>query len=196
MKRNVIASCILLLALVSCGTHTHDTTKTTTATSSSWVTTTLEAPELLTGSAVIEIQNSHPLAGKTLNFNVKIVEITKWENNTETDSVENGDTIKVDYIGTHEDGEEFDSSTGKAPLEFVVWIGRMIKWFDEWVVWMKFEESKDLVLAPEDAYGPASFEQTIELSRLQEFANAGFEIEVGAKLPTQQGEITITELLD
>ncbi len=37
--------------------------------------------------------------------------------------VAKGDTVAVHYRGTLDDGEEFDSSEGREPLEFVVGSG-------------------------------------------------------------------------
>ena len=92
-------------------------------------------------------------------------------------TVANWNDVKVDYIWRLEDGTVFDSSieacakltknykdmAGRTfePLEFVVWEWRMIKWFDEWVVWMKLWESKKLVIPPEKAYGWEYTTQTI-----------------------------------
>lgn len=40
-----------------------------------------------------------------------------------------GDTVSVHYVGTLDDGSEFDSSrqAGKTPLQFVIGKGNMIK---------------------------------------------------------------------
>jgi len=69
-------------------------------------------------------------------------------------SVKQGDTIKVDYTGTLEDGTVFDSSQKRGePLEFQVGSGQLIKGFDEAVIGMKEGEEKTITLAPADAYG-------------------------------------------
>ncbi len=66
-----------------------------------------------------------------------------------------GSKIKVEYVGTLEDGTVFDSSEKhNSPLEFIVGEGQLIKGFDDAVVGMKVGEEKEVKLLPEDAYGP------------------------------------------
>ena len=67
--------------------------------------------------------------------------------------VESGDHVFVDYTGTLEDGTVFDSSQGRAPLEFTAGAGQMIKGFDDAVIGMKEGEEKTVTIQPEDAYG-------------------------------------------
>ncbi len=150
----------------------------------------------LTGSVVLD--TNHPLAGKTLTFDVKIEKITKGTG-TEADTVEAGDTIEVNYTGTLEDGTKFDSSLDRGKtLPFTVGAGQMIKGFDTGVIGMKLGESKVLTLAPKDAYGEydETRRQTVPKKDLASFVAAGFKLEVGEKLPTQMGELTILEVLD
>ena len=69
--------------------------------------------------------------------------------------VSKGSKIKVEYVGTLEDGTVFDSSEKhNSPLEFIVGEGQLIKGFDDAVVGMKVGEEKEVKLLPEDAYGP------------------------------------------
>ncbi len=68
-------------------------------------------------------------------------------------SVKKGDKVKVQYTGTLDDGTVFDSSEGRAPLEFEVGSGKIIKGFDEAVIDMKVDEEKTFHIKPEEAYG-------------------------------------------
>lgn len=72
-----------------------------------------------------------------------------------------GDQVKVHYTGTLTSGEQFDSSAGRAPLEFTVGAGQMIKGFDAAVPGMKVGDKKTITIAPEDAYGERSDEAII-----------------------------------
>jgi peptidylprolyl isomerase len=65
-----------------------------------------------------------------------------------------GDKVKVEYVGSLEDGTIFDSSEmHNEPLEFVVGAGQLIKGFDDAVVGMKIGEEKEIRLPPDEAYG-------------------------------------------
>tara|TARA_Y100001938_G_scaffold138044_1_gene203030 strand:+ start:191 stop:625 length:435 start_codon:yes stop_codon:yes gene_type:complete len=65
-----------------------------------------------------------------------------------------GNNVEVHYVGTFEDGTEFDNShTRGATLDFEVGAGRMIKGFDQAVVGMTEGETKTVSLTPVDAYG-------------------------------------------
>tara|TARA_R100000008_G_scaffold85545_2_gene75778 strand:- start:868 stop:1299 length:432 start_codon:yes stop_codon:yes gene_type:complete len=68
--------------------------------------------------------------------------------------VENGHNVKVHYVGTLEDGSEFDNSHNRGEtLEFEVGAGKMIKGFDSALVGMTVGESKKITLSPDQAYG-------------------------------------------
>ena len=68
--------------------------------------------------------------------------------------VESGKTVKVEYRGTFDDGQEFDSSERHGqPLEFVVGSKQVVPGFDAAVASMELNEEKDVVLEPKDAYG-------------------------------------------
>jgi len=65
-----------------------------------------------------------------------------------------GDKIKVEYEGSFEGGEVFDSSDKHGqPLEFEAGAGKVVKGFDNAVIGMEVGEEKEVTLKPEDAYG-------------------------------------------
>ncbi len=68
-------------------------------------------------------------------------------------AIKKGDAVKVHYKGTLDDGSVFDSSEGRAPLEFVAGAGQMIPGFDKAVIGMSKGEKKKIHIAPEEAYG-------------------------------------------
>jgi len=69
--------------------------------------------------------------------------------------VKNGDSVKVHYIGTLNDGNEFDNSYKRgSTLDFKVGGGQMIKGFDNALVEMEIGQKKTINIKPEEAYGP------------------------------------------
>lgn len=71
------------------------------------------------------------------------------------DAVKNGDSVKVNYIGTLADGSEFDNSYKRgAPLEFLVGGGQLIKGFDAGVIGMKKGGKRKIIIPPLLGYGP------------------------------------------
>ncbi len=64
-----------------------------------------------------------------------------------------GDTVRIHYTGTLEDGTQFDSSAGRDPLEFALGSGQVIAGFDTAVDGMSVGESKSVTIPPEEAYG-------------------------------------------
>lgn len=76
--------------------------------------------------------------------------------------VTKGRKVAVHYRGTLDDGEEFDSSEGREPLEFVAGDGHLIPGFEKAVMGMEPGQSKTVTLDAEDAYGPYEAELVIE----------------------------------
>ena len=64
-----------------------------------------------------------------------------------------GDTVRIHYTGTLDDGTEFDSSAGRDPLEFALGGGQVIAGFDNAVDGMTVGEQKSVTIPPEQAYG-------------------------------------------
>ena len=108
-----------------------------------------------------------------------------------------GDTVKVHYVGTLNDGTQFDSSEGREPLEFSVGAGQVIKGFDESVTGMNIGDTKDVNIAPEEAYGPRMEELVISFPK--ERFPEGMELTPGAQIYLQDQQanpvpVTIVEV--
>ena len=110
-----------------------------------------------------------------------------------------GDTIKVHYTGTLDDGTVFDSSVGREPLQFTIGRGQMIPGFDKGVVGLNLSESKTITIPADQAYGPYRADLVQVVARDQFPTDS--ELEVGQMLQANQpnGQIilvTITNVTD
>ena len=69
-------------------------------------------------------------------------------------NVNEGQTVSLHYIGTFDDGTEFDSSRGRGqPLTFQVGSGQVIPGFDTAVRTMSVGETQDVRIEAAEAYG-------------------------------------------
>jgi peptidylprolyl isomerase len=69
-------------------------------------------------------------------------------------TVEKGQTVSVHYVGTFEDGTQFDNSYDRGDaLSFEVGSGQMIKGFDAALPGMTVGEKKEITIPSVDAYG-------------------------------------------
>lgn len=111
--------------------------------------------------------------------------------------VKKGDKIKVHYHGKLTDGETFDSSAGREPLEFEVGSGMVIPGFDNGVTGMTVGEKKTVNIPYDEAYGPKNPAMLIEMPK-DRFPK-DMEIELGMSLGMsdqdgQQFQVTIAEI--
>ena len=68
-----------------------------------------------------------------------------------------GDTVLVNYTGRFTNGKIFDTSVGKAPFQFVLGRGQVIKGWDEGVGSMKVGGKRKLTIPPDLAYGAGGY---------------------------------------
>jgi peptidylprolyl isomerase len=76
-----------------------------------------------------------------------------------------GDTVKVHYTGTLDDGTEFDSSRGGDPLSFTLGGGNIIPGFERAIEGMETGESRTVTIPAEEAYGARRNELVQDLPR-------------------------------
>jgi peptidylprolyl isomerase len=101
-----------------------------------------------------------------------------------TRTAKEGDTVKINYTGTLEDGSEFDSSRDREPLEFTIGSGQVIPGFNDAVIGMKVGEKKTITIPPEEAYGPHNEQMVITIPRSQ--FPPDMELTVGQQIQSQQ----------
>jgi FKBP-type peptidyl-prolyl cis-trans isomerase 2 len=110
----------------------------------------------------------------------------------------NGDTVKVHYTGTLDDGTQFDSSVGGEPLEVTLGEGGVIPGFEQALEGMAVGDKKTVNIPVEEAYGEAHPELVQEIPREQ--IPAEIELEIGVQLQAEgpQGPfvVTVTELAE
>jgi FKBP-type peptidyl-prolyl cis-trans isomerase 2 len=68
--------------------------------------------------------------------------------------VKTGDTVRIHYTGTLDDGSVFDSSRDREPLEFTVGSGQIIPGLEQAIPGMKIGEEKTVAIPCDLAYGP------------------------------------------
>ncbi|MCJ7726877.1 MAG: FKBP-type peptidyl-prolyl cis-trans isomerase [Acidimicrobiia bacterium] len=98
-----------------------------------------------------------------------------------------GNLVSVDYTGTLTDGEQFDSSIGREPLQFTIDSGQMIQGFNDAIVGMAVGETKTITLTPDQAYGDYTEDSIIEVPRDQLPA----DVAVGTELVSPVGQVVI-----
>ena len=100
--------------------------------------------------------------------------------------VKSGDKVKVHYHGRLTNGETFDKSEGREPLEFEVGTGMVIKGFDDGVTGMSVGEKKTINIPFDEAYGPTNPEMIIDMPK-DRFPQ-DMELELGMSLAMSDGQ--------
>lgn len=111
--------------------------------------------------------------------------------------VKKGDKVKVHYHGRLENGETFDKSEGREPLEFEVGSGMVIKGFDEGVTGMQVGEKKTIHIPFAEAYGPVNPDMVVDMPK--DRFPAEVQIEIGMPLimsdqTGQQFQVVVKEI--
>lgn len=91
-----------------------------------------------------------------------------------------GDTVRVHYTGTLDDGTQFDSSRGADPLEFAMGQGQLIAGFENAVAGLIPGESCTVTLSPEEGYGESNPAMVQEVPR--QMMPEGVELQAGMVL--------------
>ncbi len=167
MSRLRIAALVVALALVAMACGGDDNTGDDTTTTTTAAETTTTAPGATTTAA-----SATPDDG--------VVDV--------------GDTIAVHYVGTLDDGSQFDSSRERGePLEFTVGSGQVIPGFDDAVLGLAVGDVNTVTISPDQAYGQVDPEAVIEFpieEVPEEFRVVGSQVLLGNSLPATVIEVT------
>ena len=81
--------------------------------------------------------------------------------------IKDGDTVKVHYTGTLEDGEIFDSSESRDPLEFTMGTGQLIPGFEKAVLGLKVGDTTKANIPCAEAYGEHNPQMEVKVQKSQ-----------------------------
>lgn len=114
-------------------------------------------------------------------------------------AVKKGDTVKVHYHGTLSNGETFDTSEGREPLEFTVGTGAVIPGFDAGVLDMHPGDKKTIQIPVEEAYGARKEELVVKFPADRLPQDLKPEVGMQLQLSNEDGQtfpVTVTEVGD
>ena len=95
---------------------------------------------------------------------------------TNMNGVQTGNTVKVHYRGMLEDGTEFDSSTGKAPVQLEVGNGSLVPALEAALIGMTPGDTKTVTVIADEAYGQHQPELVQTLARDEIPAEVGLAV--------------------
>ena len=104
-----------------------------------------------------------------------------------------GDNVKVHYTGKLQEGDVFDSSEGREPLEFRIGDGKVIPGFEQGVVGMELGEKKQISISPEEGYGARNEELVAVIEKT--LLPSDIDTSVGQQLQVQQKDGTAIQLV-
>lgn len=109
--------------------------------------------------------------------------------------IENGNIVNVHYTGKFADGNVFDTSEGREPLQFEIGAGQLIPGFEGAVLGKEVGDKLTAVISAEDGYGLVNEELIVKVP-LDKMPG---EVEVGQTLEAsgengQSLQVTVVEI--
>ncbi|GAA4225468.1 peptidylprolyl isomerase [Sagittula marina] len=103
--------------------------------------------------------------------------------------VKSGDTVRLHYTGTLQDGSEFDSSRGRDPLEFEVGSGQIIPGLDKALTGMTVGDQKKVEIPADEAYGQPDPQALQAVPRADIPDDIPLEVGLQLQVQTQTGQV-------
>src|SRR6056297_496405 len=113
--------------------------------------------------------------------------------------VKEGDTVRIHYTGTLNDGATFDSSEGRDPLEFTVGSGQIIPGLDKAMPGMAVGEKKTVEVPADEAYGQPDPNAHQAVPRAEIPDDIPLELGTQLQVQTPQGQVmpvTVVEVTE
>ena len=110
--------------------------------------------------------------------------------------VKSGDTVRIHYTGTLVDGQQFDSSQGRDPLEFVVGSGQIIPGLDKALPGMSAGDKKTVNVPADEAYGQVDPNARQSIPRDQIPADIPLEVGRQLQMQTQDGRTIAVQVAE
>ena len=107
-----------------------------------------------------------------------------------------GDTVQVHYTGKLDNGNVFDTSLQRRPVQFTIGNGQVIAGFEQAIIGMNTGESKTLTVPMELAYGSRRNDKIVTVNRNQ--LPPGLHPDVGQRLEITQtdGQVMLVTVTD
>lgn len=97
-----------------------------------------------------------------------------------------GDIVRIHYSGRLVDGTQFDSSEGRAPLEFTLGGGQVIRGLEAHVTGMETGAKSTVTIPVDEAYGPRRDEAIQQLDRAK--VPQGIDLQIGTQLQARTSD--------
>jgi peptidylprolyl isomerase len=110
--------------------------------------------------------------------------------------IQKGSTVQVHYVGKFEDGSVFDSSEGRAPLQFTIGANQVIPGFENGLIGLNTGDKITLNIEPKEGYGEIRQDLLIEVNNEQ----LPGKVEIGQTLQTTNSNqvinLTVKEIYE
>jgi peptidylprolyl isomerase len=114
-------------------------------------------------------------------------------------TAQEGNKVKVHYTGTLDNGQQFDSSRDREPLEFTLGEGKVIPGFEDAVTGMEVGDVEKVTISAENAYGERRDDLVVEVNKDELPDDAEPEVGMQLQMKHQSGQaipVQISEVKD
>ena len=107
-----------------------------------------------------------------------------------------GDTVRVHYTGKLKDGQVFDSSRQRDPLELTLGAGHVIPGFEQAIEGMTPGQSKSVDIPVAEAYGDREDDKVININRSTVKVDDNIQVGQQVQLKTKDGNNLVAVVSD